>query len=397
MSSPAPQSHSIWITPAILFATGWAANHFTALMPVLARVEDIPSTGLDAAFGIYALGLLPGLLVGGGLSDRYGRRTIVLTGLALATAGNLLMAGWAALLGVMLGRLVVGVGVALVMSAGTAWASDQDPAKGAARAGVALTSGFAAGPLFSGLLSQFIVGSPGLVLSFVVAVLLTAACGPFCLVTRSAVPVGVAGSAGPPSAAGDRHNDSPAQDGNLGRALAAALPMGLWVFTCIVIAMVVLAGRVDGHYSGPMLPAAAAVLSLGSGLVVQLATRRISSWRPLGIIGALLAAAAFAISAVTDASMSIEIFILCSIVFGCAYGLCLNQGLRDLETLAPRSSRGTATGIFYIVTYSGYGLPFILNAFQDQIGTVTPMFALAALAVASAGARVVHLATPTRV
>ena len=46
--------------------------------------------------------------------------------------------------------------------------------------------------------------------------------------------------------------------------------------------------------------------------------------------------------------MSLGILVLCPILFGCAYGLCLNQGSRDLEMLAPRSTRGMATGIFYI-------------------------------------------------
>ena len=56
----------------LLFATGWAANHFTAMLPVLARSEGLAQAALDGAFGIYAVGLLPGLLGGGSLSDRSG-------------------------------------------------------------------------------------------------------------------------------------------------------------------------------------------------------------------------------------------------------------------------------------------------------------------------------------
>src|ERR1700712_5837745 len=65
---------------ALLFATGWAANHFTAMLPVLAKSEGLGRAALDGAFGIYAVGLLPGLLGGGSLSDRLGGRPLPLRG-----------------------------------------------------------------------------------------------------------------------------------------------------------------------------------------------------------------------------------------------------------------------------------------------------------------------------
>ncbi|MDF0531039.1 hypothetical protein P0W64_01740 [Tsukamurella sp. 8F] len=73
------------------FATGWAANHFTALLPALRATQHLSTAVLDGAFGVYALGLLPGLLGGGGLSDRIGRRPVVLTGTVTAATGNLVM------------------------------------------------------------------------------------------------------------------------------------------------------------------------------------------------------------------------------------------------------------------------------------------------------------------
>lgn len=376
---PRAQGRTVLITLAALFSTGWASNHFTSLLPVLADVAHISKPGLDIAFGIYALGLLPALLLGGGVSDRTGRRRVVLAGLTLSTAGNLMMLLWPTLAGVLAGRLIVGLGVGLVMSAGTAWAADQNAAKGAARAGITLTAGFAAGPLASGVIADVVSGSGGLILSFGLSVLLTGLSVVFCAAASETVR-SVGTSAALPAPGSEAQPD----DRRLGRALAAALPMGLWVFTCIVIAMVVLTVRLGSEYGGPLLPAIAADLGLGSGLLVQLATRRMAGWRPLGIIGALLAATAFILSGLAGARMSIGMFVLCSVVFGCAYGLCLGQGLRDVEALAPPSSRGVVTGIFYVITYSGYGLPFLLNTYEDRLGATRPMLILAALALASA-------------
>src|SRR5699024_5004777 len=129
-------------------------------------------------------------------------------------------------------------------------------------------------------------------------------------------------------------------DRRLGTALAAALPMGLWVFSCVVVAMIVLTERIGGRLEGPMLPAVAAVLALGTGILAQVGTRRIAGWRPLGVIGAALAALAFVIAGTAGGRMTMTTFVLCSIVLGCAYGLCLGQGLGDVERLAPRSNRG---------------------------------------------------------
>ena len=128
-ATPAPGT-TTWITLVALLSAGWATNHFAAMLPVLAEVAHISKPGLDAAFGLYALGLLPSLLLGGGLSDRHGRRPVVVTGLTLAGLGNLVMLAWSTLPGVTVGRLVVGLGVGMVASAGTAWAADQDETKG---------------------------------------------------------------------------------------------------------------------------------------------------------------------------------------------------------------------------------------------------------------------------
>lgn len=379
---------SIWITLAALLAAGWSTNHFAALLPVLAEVAHISKPGLDAAFGLYAIGLLPGLLLGGGLSDRRGRRPVVLTGLVLCAVGNVVMLLWPTLAGVLIGRLVVGVGVGLVASAGTAWAADQDPAKGAMRAGVVLTTGFAAGPLASGLIAQFTPGRIGLAVAFTVPVLLTGLSALLCLLPDRASHVATATRPHP------TRDGSPApfvEERRIGTALAAALPMALWVFSCVTVAMLVLTERIGGQYGGPLLPAVAAVLGLGTGILVQLGTRRLAGWRSLGIVGAALAAIGFVISGVAGGQVSIATFVLCSVAFGAAYGLCLGQGLRDVDRLAPRSTRGLVIGIFYVVTYTGFALPFVLNTYEDSIGASTPMFVLAALAAASALARLVQV------
>ena len=372
------------ITLAALLSAGWATNHFAALVPVLEDFAHISRPGLDAAFGLYALGLLPSLLLGGGVSDRVGRRPVVLAGLALACAGNLFMLIWPTLVGVVIGRLVVGLGVGMVASAGTAWAADQDAAKGAARAGVVLTGGFAIGPVVTALLTTALPGRPGVVAASAIPVLLTASCVALIVPRTDTETEDVA--------VHDEVRGTPFVDGRrIGPALIAALPMGLWVFACVTSAVMVFTGRIGDRFGGPLLIAVACILALGTGLLTQIGTRRSGHWRALGVIGAGLAALGFAIGAAAGGRMSPVTFVLTAVILGCAYGLCLGQGLQDVERLAPREARGLVTGLFYVVSYSGFALPFVLNTYEDPIGPSAPLVVLAALALLTAVARLVDV------
>ena len=80
-------------------------------------------------------------------------------------------------------------------------------------------------------------------------------------------------------------------------------------------------------------------------------------------------------------------FIVCALVLGTAYGLCLREGLLDLESLAPPASRGALTGIFYVGTYLGFGLPVLLVVIEPTMGPSLPLVILAAVAAVVAVVR----------
>ncbi len=123
---------------AVLLVTGWVANHFVALMPAISDRQHLSTSTLDAIFGIYAVGLLPGLLIGGRASDALGRKAVALTGSTTAVVGTVAMLLSQEPDVLLAGRLIVGVGVGLAMTSGTAWASDLKGPAGAATAGAVL-------------------------------------------------------------------------------------------------------------------------------------------------------------------------------------------------------------------------------------------------------------------
>ena len=74
-------------------------------------------------------------------------------------------------------------------------------------------------------------------------------------------------------------------------------------------------------------------------------------------------------------------------ILGSAYGLCLGQGLQDVDRLAPLANRGVATGLFYVVSYSGFALPFVLNTYEGSLGASAPLYVLSGLAAITAVTR----------
>ena len=107
---------------AVLVGAGWGSTQFTPMLLVYRHALGLGPGSLEAMFGVYALGLIPGLLLAGPLSDARGRRLPVLAAAAMSLLGSLLLiagSGSPALLYV--ARFVVGLGSGAAFSAGTAW------------------------------------------------------------------------------------------------------------------------------------------------------------------------------------------------------------------------------------------------------------------------------------
>ena len=90
-----------------LFGVAWGANQFTPLLVVYRQRFGLSAAMLGALFGCYALGLIPGLLAGGPLSDARGRRPVVLPFLVLSlVATGILIVGAVWEPGLAIGRVV---------------------------------------------------------------------------------------------------------------------------------------------------------------------------------------------------------------------------------------------------------------------------------------------------
>lgn len=365
---------------AVLFASGWAANHFAALIPAIRDSQHLKTADLDAIFGIYAVGLLPGLLGGGRASDAFGRSAVALAGVMTTLLGTIAMQASQQPDVLLVGRLIVGAGVGLAVSSCTAWASDLRGTAGAAMAGMLLMAGFAVGPFASGAISS--AGQAGVGLSFGIAAVLVIAA-----MVGAVVALRCSGTtAVEPTLAAE-----PSAGQGTAEALSWAIPLAPWVFVSATIAFVTIPDRVHTGLAAPLAAGTAALIANGASGLSQLVARR-RQWGPrAGTIGALLAAVGYTGVAVSPMTMPLWLGLSLVVLLGCASGLCLREGLMDLEAAAPQHIRGTLTGAFYATTYLGFAVPLILTLIGSVRGSAMILAALAALALAAAVTRAIRL------
>lgn len=358
------------LTLAFLITAGWSANHFASVLVLLRRDHDVSAVLANSAYGIYAVGLFPSLLIGGWVADRFGSRPAVIAGTVIAAAGNgYLMLGIPGH-GLLLGRFIVGLGVGLVVSAGTAWAGRLRGASGATAAGIALTTGFMLGPVSSGVVAH--LAADAVKVPFVVPIVMAVG------VIVASIRMRDDGAPAVTQTAETRPAHSEA------KALATAVPMGIWVFASITTAMVVLAGRTDFAIGAAFMPGVAAVLGFSVALAVQALARR-GQWGPrAGVVGALGAAGGMALIAVGGARPSAAVFLAATALLGLAYGLCLREGLLDVDEYTPPEKRGRVIGLYYVATYIGFGISPLIAWITPRVGPSLPFAVFAMLAACSA-------------
>jgi MFS family permease len=365
----------------LLFAVGWGANHFASLLQVYRERLALDAAAPAMLFAMYALGLVPGLLLAGPVSDRYGRRAVVLPSALVAFGASALLGAAGASFSLLLGgRLLYGIGAGGVMSAGAAWLielSDDNLSAGPRRATVALSAGFGLGPLVTGVLAQYAPAPTRSPFWLHLAVL-----GAALLIGRSARDTGVSASGG----AGANAQQGPLirielDSGAWSSFLRGVAPMAPFVFGFPAIAFAALPSMLGGAL-GPaplVYTGALCALTLAAGVLAQPITRRfapmvaarIGLWT--GTVGVLLGA--LAVSARMPAALLIVAPLL-----GAAYGVCMTAGIQSVQRLARPEARGGVMGLFYLLTYVGFLAPYLLALATRSL---SPAVALEAVAGAS--------------
>ena len=383
-AASARRSESSWCWPALaMFAVGYGANQFVPLLMVYRRTLGLSDAEATAVFGVYALGLIPGLLVAGRVSDRYGRRRlmIIFAALSLLATAVLITGQWGSA-GLYAGRFLTGVVSGAVFSIGTAWVKELSegaaPGAGARRAALSLTAGFAVGPLVAGFLAQW--GPAPEVLSYLVHLILAGIA--LVLLPRApetrfpgVVPARRAGFL-PVSTADPRFR-------------WVVVPMAPWIFGSVTVVFTTLPAHAvpPGSVLGVAVPGVLAAVALASGAGIQSWGRRVHIAAKkrggagavslgLGGVAAGALAAAFAAGHPSLLAATVAAFLL-----GLGYGVCLIVGLDEVEQLAAPHELGAVVALYYSLAYSGLAVPYLLAIAAPHIGYPLALLITAGAAV----------------
>ncbi|MFI0898099.1 MFS transporter [Streptomyces sp. NPDC020983] len=174
----APPLRWVWLAAWPVTAVFVLSNAATPLYVLWQRDIGFSKGTLTVVFAFYVVGLLGSLLVSGVLSDRVGRKPVLLPALALALAACAVFATATGVAALVVARLFTGIAVGAAVSAGMAAVTDvAGPGRrrtGALLASCAMVLGAGLGPLLAGLLSE-LAPAPTVTVFAVEAVLLATA------------------------------------------------------------------------------------------------------------------------------------------------------------------------------------------------------------------------------
>lgn len=403
MTTTAPASSTTgtrpWLPVALgMLAVAWGGNEFTPLLVMYREGYGFSPVVVDVFLFAYVVGIVPALLVGGPLSDRYGRRPLMLPAPLIAAAGSLLIAlgsHTAALLSA--GRVLSGVALGLGMAVGGSWVKElsvDSPTAGARRAAMSLTAGFATGAGVAGVLAQW---------------------APWPDVLPYAVHIGLAvlatlALAGVRETVRNADRTTPLRDdlriptAGHARFVTVVLPVAPWVFGAASVAYAVLPGLMADHAGAfPVaFSALLGVVALSSGFAIQALGRRIDT--PSSARAVLVALAVVVVGmvlvAVAAEVLVVPIALLAAAVLGGGYGMAMVSGLQEVQRIAGPKDLAGLTAVFYSVTYLGFAVPALLALMVEETALTYPQLFGAGVVLAAASFVVVarnsrrHLPAP---
>ena len=393
-----------WMAVAFaMFTIAWGGNEFTPLLVFYRHEAVFSPLFVDSLLVAYAVGIMPGLVLSGPLSDRYGRRITMLPAPIFAIIGSFLIAiGETSEIPMFIGRLSAGIAVGIAMAVGGSWVKELSQApfdpkaktsSGAKRAAMSLTAGFGIGAAVAGLLAQW-GPLPGQIPYFLQIVLSLPA---FALLFR----VPETRETGHRAVRGSLLSDLAVPTLRHPRFLLVAAPIAPWVFGAAGVAYAITPALMTSQVATPVaFSALLTILCLAFGFGIQQAGVNINTPRSARgpIVSMIFVITGMIAAAWMSSHLTIFWAMVTAILLGCAYGMCLISGLTEVQQLASPDELAGLTAAFYVLTYVGFFFPMILTklshifSYEIMLGFGV-VVAIVTLGVLFSQSRK-HLATP---
>lgn len=365
---------------AAIFIVGYGTNVSTPFLILYKRRLDLGASATMSIFVVYVIGILGTLMIIGPVSDRYGRRPVVLPFTLLSgVASLLLIPGRDSLALLLFGRFLLGAVSGAVLAIGAAWMLELMGREQAMRAAVVATTvsylGFGSGPVLSAAFEWF--NASPLVSPFIVHMALVVAIVALLLRVPETHP--------PQQPRQPLRLNFGVPNEARRTFLRLIVPPALWVFSFPSAGFALFPVLLSDSISGAevTLAAASGAITAISGVSARpvltmlgpRATLRIAM--AVGTIGYVFGTLAFA----TGGWVLVLPAAFC---LGAASGMITSAALTLIGQIADDESRGSISGTFYLLAYPGMAMPLIITGLAALIGSTSAALAVVTVAAACA-------------
>ncbi|PPG85207.1 MFS transporter [Rathayibacter sp. AY1H2] len=353
-----PHRHGFRVI-AVAFLTVMAFSTVpTPLYAIYQQRDGFPAFVVTVVFAAYAVGVVASLFLAGHVSDWLGRRRILLASILVEVLAAAVFLLWPDVPGLILARLLTGLGVGALTATATAHLSElravarPEEGPGASRAVSALVNmgGLALGPLVGGVFAVT-VREP-LVVPYAVFLVLLVVLG----IGVALVPETVERREVLPAYRPQRLAVPAASRGVFLSAAVGAFA-GFAVFGLFTsLAPTFLAGRF-----GETSHLEAGAVSFGvfaAGAVAQLVSIRLSSRTALRLAAVALTAGLLLV-ATGAVIVSVSAFIVGGVLAGAGVGLLFRLALGVAGSLATDETRGEVLAAVFLAAYLGLAVPVL--------------------------------------
>ncbi|WP_430334447.1 MFS transporter [Rhodococcus sp. ACT016] len=376
---PARHFHGIGYVLTILLL---GTNMPTALYGVYRSEFGFSPVTQTAIFAVYAAALVPTLFLFGPLSDRIGRRPILMAALLAGVVGAAVLAAAHSTAWLFAGRILQGISVGACSAAGTAALLEHVPARNpvrAARAATASTAlGAALGPLFAGAVAEYLPYPTVLPYALFAVALLPGVVAMILLPKPT----------GATRTTGGRLIELPRIPRDIRRVFLLATFPSAVAWAAVGLFQSVVPSWISEMLgvSNLLIGAGTAALVMSCSVVTQLSMRGLDPVVAQRIgLGSMFAGMVGVF--VVDRVRSLPLLFVVAVAVGVGHGFAFAGGMQRVGTAIATRARdagGAVLAAFFTLTYVGTGVPAVaaglLMTYQGTSAAIAEFAAATALA-----------------
>jgi predicted MFS family arabinose efflux permease len=394
LTSTTKHSRGFWLI-AFAFTVGMAFSTVpTPLYSLYQRRDGFSTAMITVIFACYAIGVLISLFLAGHVSDWLGRRRLLVCGLGVEVVSGVIFLLWTSLPGLLVARVVCGVGVGLITATATAHLGELHaaarPGAVQTRADLVATAanlgGLSLGPLSAGALAQYVRDPLQIPYWLFIVAMLLAVTGILL------APETVTGHHRPyrpqrisvPATARRQYFDAAAV------AFVAFALMGL--FTGLAASFVAGTMHQTSHLMAGLPSFLVFACAAGAQIVLgrRAPARLFAVGLPLLVVGLVLTTVAVWIP-------SLFVFLLGGAVAGAAVGVMFKAAMSSAVTLSVPEARGEAAAGIFLAAYIGLTVPVVLVGVATRLVSLpSAMTGFAVVVIGACVALALRLTTAER-